>query len=81
MGTNDRTLNIVGESFRNEDGSNRQAEIRRFRTGHAVQLRREPHNRFDPMAVGVFSNQGVQIGYRKAEHSQWIGARSTAECT
>ncbi len=75
MGTNDWSLNVVGESYRNPDGSSRQTEIARCRAGEAVILTREPDNRHDTNAVAVHSARGVQIGYVAAEHARWIGGK------
>jgi hypothetical protein len=75
MGERDYTLNIVGESYRNPDGSSRQDEIRRCKPGEPVELRREPDNRHDNMATAVISVRGVQIGYLSSAHAQWIGGK------
>lgn len=75
MGANDRTLNIVGESYRNPDGSSRQAEIRRLRVGERVELRRQPENPHDPMAVAVHGARGPQIGFLSSDHARWIGGK------
>ena len=75
MGVNDRSLNVVGESFKNSDGTNRQTAIARCRAGEQIQLRREFNNRHDPNAVAVVSARGVQIGYVSGEHSRWIGGK------
>jgi len=72
VGKNDRTFNIVGESRRNADGSNRQTEIRRCRAGDAVSLCCEPDNPYDRNAVAVFSKRGIQIGYLSSEHAEWM---------
>lgn len=53
---------VVGESFPNRDGSDRQAIIRRLRQGHPITLRHEPDNPYDPSAIAVDSARG-QIGY------------------
>jgi hypothetical protein len=55
-------IGIVGESYRNDDGSDRQSEIRRCGAGEYVGLVREPENPYDSMCVAVYSERGVQIG-------------------
>ena len=55
-------IGIVGESFDNDDGSSRQAEIRRCVAGEAVELERDPGNKYDSNCVKVLSSRGVQIG-------------------
>jgi hypothetical protein len=67
-------IGIAGESFRNDDGSERQAEIARCRAGEIVDLVREPENRFDTNCVKVMSARGVQIG-NIARADGWIAER------
>lgn len=67
-------IGVAGESFTNDDGSSRQAEIRRCRAGERVDLVREPDNPHDPLAVRVVSERGVQIGYLPTSAS-WIAER------
>ncbi len=46
---------VVGVTFPNRDGSDRQAIIRRFcRTGMSLDFRREPHNPHSKNAIGVW---------------------------
>ena len=59
-----------GEGFVNADGTSRQAEITSCRIGEPVELVREPTNPRDPMAVGLFSVCGVQLGYLSREHAR-----------
>ncbi len=60
---------IVGVTFSNDDGTQRQAIIKRLvmtvRGGAAVSLslRREPYNEHDSNAVAVLAPDGKQIGY------------------
>jgi len=55
---------VVGESHRNQDGSDRQQIIReRARPGDPVQLVPEPDNRHDRRAVKVCLATGEQLGY------------------
>jgi hypothetical protein len=43
-----------------------------------VHLLPEPRNKYDPRAVAVFSERGVQLGYLGAERCAWIGGRLAA---
>jgi hypothetical protein len=67
-------IGIVGESFDNDDGSSRQAEIRRCSAGEPVTLQRDPQNRYDRNCVNVVSARGVQIGNISRDDS-WIAER------
>ncbi|HEY1605588.1 MAG TPA: HIRAN domain-containing protein [Allosphingosinicella sp.] len=67
-------IGVVGESFRNEDGSERQEEIARCRAGETVELLRDPENRFDANCVRVVSERGVQIG-NISRDDYWIAER------
>lgn len=62
---------VVGVTFKNEKYNvDRQSIIRKLRGDEEVILRREPKNRFDPNAVGVFvrvDGKILQVGYLKAE--------------
>jgi hypothetical protein len=80
MGSRDYSLSIVGESFLNPDGSNRQAEIRKCKPGELVLLKREPNNKHDRMATAVISAGGVQIGFLSSGHAQWIASKMDRGC-
>ena len=67
-------LSVVGESFRNSDGTSRQAEIKRCRIGELVTLIRDPTNRHDDKAVMVISARGRQIGFTSRDY-QWLAER------
>jgi hypothetical protein len=61
-------VHVVGESFKNPDGTSRQALIRtRSRVGATVQLVPEPDNPHDPNAVKVCLETGEQLGYVSSE--------------
>jgi hypothetical protein len=49
---------VVGESFRNSDGSDRQAILPRCRAGDRVTLEHDPDNSHDPNAVKVVTGHG-----------------------
>ena len=56
-------LAVTGESFTNDDGTDRQDEIRRCKPREMVTLTHDTTNKFDPQAVAVISARGVQIGF------------------
>jgi hypothetical protein len=55
-------LSVVGESYKNKDGTSRQSIIKRCRPGDPVSLVPELDNPKDRFAVAVFHRHG-QIGY------------------
>lgn len=59
-------LEVVGESFDNEDGTSRQAILARCQEGDYIELRRQPKNKYDKNAIGVFTELG-QIGHVSRE--------------
>jgi hypothetical protein len=67
-------IGIAGESFRNDDGTERQAEIALCKPGEPVDLVRDPENRFDSNCVMVISARGVQIGNISRDDC-WIAER------
>jgi hypothetical protein len=74
---------VVGESFKNDDGSDRQQIIAALRKGDWIDLVPEPDNPKDKHAVKVMS-PGGQIGYLKRDVARRLsqklaaGARVTA---
>lgn len=66
-------LGVSGESFRNADGSDRQAIIRRMMPGDALDLRPENDNPHDRNAIGVWSREGM-IGYIPRDDAPWLRA-------
>lgn len=69
------TIHVVGESFRNSDGTDRQSEIGRCRVSEPVTLEREPDNPYDVNCVKVISMRGVQIGNIGRDNAEWIAER------
>lgn len=78
MTTGTFTFQVAGVTALNPDGVRRHDAIALYcRAGQSVNLRREPHNRHDPDAIGIwiaytawwFFARDVQIGYVPAEHS------------
>ena len=67
------SLAVVGAAFANADGSDREEEIARCVPGELAELRPEPENKRDKLAIAVFSARGIQIGYLKAERAPRIG--------
>lgn len=55
-------LKVVGVSFTNEDGANRQAIIEEMTANDTVTIRREPANKYDRNAIAVHTEKG-QVGY------------------
>ena len=60
--TRRKIFDVVGEAATNEDGTKRQDILREVTPGDKVRLVREPTNRFDPNAIGVWLDEG-QVGY------------------
>jgi len=67
-------IGIVGESFDNDDGSSRQAEISRCAPSEPVTLQRDPDNRYDSNCVKVISVRGIPIGNISRDDG-WIAER------
>ena len=67
------TVGIVGESKRNRDGSSRQKAIKRCNDGESIQLRPEPDNAYDGMAIAAYSQRDECLGYISRDHNRWIG--------
>lgn len=72
------TLAIVGIDFPNADGSNRRSELMFSEIGEPLELRPDPKNKHDDLAVAVISPRGVQVGYVTAERAPMVGARIRA---
>lgn len=68
------SLAIAGIHHPNKRGPARAFELRVCEPGEPVELRPEPKNPADPLAIAVFSLRGVQLGYLTAERAPWIGA-------
>jgi hypothetical protein len=56
------TIEVKGESFRNDDGTSRQDIIRHCKIGEPIKLIHEPHPK-DKNAVKVCRLNGEQLGY------------------
>lgn len=56
---------VAGESFRNDDGTDRQTIIAGIRVGERLELVAEPDNPKDENAIRVLREDGKQIGYIK----------------
>ncbi|WP_313335751.1 HIRAN domain-containing protein [Sphingobium yanoikuyae] len=67
------SLAVVGAQHPNVDGSDRRFEILLCPPGEPIELRPEPTNKHDPLAIAVYSARGVQIGYLSAERCGRIG--------
>lgn len=64
-------LKVVGVTFTNEDGIDRQFTISKLNKGDNITLRREPHNKYDVNAIAVWSDIG-QVGYIAKDYSSII---------
>lgn len=69
---------VVGLQYQNADKGDRRFEAILCKPGDEVYLVPEPQNKYDPRAVAVVSERGVQIGYLGAERCGWIGGRLAA---
>lgn len=69
---------VVGIQYPNDDKSDRRFEALLCKPGDVVRLVPEPRNKYDPRAVAVVSERGVQLGYLGAERCGWIGGRLAA---
>lgn len=67
------SLQIKGIQHPNADGSNRQFEVMTCAPGEPIELRLEPKNRHDPLAIAIYSARGTQLGYVSAERCGRIG--------
>ena len=54
---------VVGVTFNNDDGSNRQAIIRKCKEGEQLTLWWDQANQHSSHAVGVFRQNGKQLGH------------------
>ena len=54
---------VVGIQYPNADNSDRRFEALLCKAGDEVHLVPEPRNKYDPRAVAVVSERGVQLGY------------------
>lgn len=72
------SLAVVGADYPNRKPRargqfNRRFEIATCRPGEPIHLILEPDNPVDPLAVMVFSDRDIQIGYVSAERAPLIG--------
>jgi len=54
---------VAGVTFPNDDGSERQAIIRRCKEGEYLTLRHEPDNHYSDFAIQVLRESGEQLGH------------------
>lgn len=54
---------VAGVTFPNDDGSERQAIIRRCKSGERLILRHEPDNEYSEFAIQVLRENGEQLGH------------------
>jgi hypothetical protein len=63
---------VAGVTFPNEDGSERQAILRRCQPGEQLVLRHDPHNRYSEFATEVLRLNGEQLGHAPEHLAQRI---------
>jgi len=56
-------IKLVGVTYRNPDGTDRQHLVRHLSIGQTLVLKPEPTNPYDSEAVAVFDERGQQLGY------------------
>jgi hypothetical protein len=56
-------VRLVGVGHPNETGASRAELLGRARCGDVVELRREPDNPHDPLAIAVHAGCGGKLGY------------------
>lgn len=70
-------LKVVGVTFTNDDGSDRQDIIKNLPDNVSLMLVRERHNKYDKNAIMVFANLR-QIGYIGKEYAKIIAPKMDA---
>jgi len=66
---------VVGIQYPNADKSDRRFEALLCVPGEEMHLVREPKNKFDEQAIGVWSARGVQIGYITADRCAFLSTK------
>ncbi len=66
---------VVGIQYPNADKSDRRFEALLCAPGEEMHLVREPKNKFDQQAIGVWSRRGVQIGYITADRCAFLSTK------
>lgn len=61
-------LKVVGVTFSNDDGTNRQNIIKTMAKNSPIMMSREPQNKFDTNAIKVSTIDG-QVGYIGKDYS------------
>jgi len=54
---------IVGVTFKNGDGEDRQVLLKTLKPKQLLQFERDPENEYDPTAVKVLTSEGKQLGF------------------
>ena len=70
-----RIVALAGTEYQNRDGTDRQEIGGQCFPREALNLRHEPTNEFDRNAVGVFRNNGQQLGYLP----RWLAAQTVEQ--
>lgn len=74
-------VQLTGERFANEDGSDRQGLIALLAIDEPLMLEREPGNAHDPNAIKVLSAEGAQLGYVAREGARWLAVQMDGGAT
>ena len=64
------SIKVVGVTFSNPDGTNRQAILKKCSPGQVVELLAEPNNQFDKTAIAVLTSSGEMLGY--LPNDSWV---------
>lgn len=70
MKIKDININVVGVTFKNENGTSRQKILETVSSGDILELRREPNNMYDINAIMVITEDGQQIGYIGKQYAE-----------
>lgn len=73
------TLAVVGLQHANADKSDRRFEALLCAPGDPVHLVREPKNKHDRLAIAVWSERWVQLGYLQADRCALIGSKMASD--
>ena len=73
---------IVGVTFKNEDGSNRQEIIEKTRINNKIYLTRDYENEFDKFAIKVLNDKKEQIGFLPSDNrmSNYLDSGNETNC-
>lgn len=70
MKIRDIHINVVGVTFKNENGTSRQKILETVNNDDKLILQREPNNIYDIHAIMVLTQDGQQIGYIGKQYAE-----------